>query len=99
MSLLVSYFIIPLAIFLLLINIYFRLKIARQFKSLSKKNIDIHPKILLNRKQRISYFKKFHPSNVNELQAFATNLDRLIIFVIVGFTLILFSFLYLYFNR
>lgn len=99
MSLLVSYFIIPLAIYLLLINIYFRLKITRQYKSLAKQNIDIHPKVLLDRKRRMDYFKKFHPLHVDELQGFATNLDKLIILVIVGFTLILLSFLYLYFNR
>jgi len=57
------------------------------------------PKILLKKNERTGYFNKNYPQHSEELQLFAKSLDRLVIFVISGFVLILFSFLYLYFNQ
>lgn len=99
MSLIVSYLVIPLVFLMLAVNVYFRVRMIKQYKALTKKQIDVHPKVFFNKKKRASYFDQYHPKHKAELNAFSESLDNLIKFVFIGFVLILLCFCYLYFNR
>ncbi len=95
----VSYFVIPLVLLLLLVNVYFRVILVKQFKFLKEQNIDIDPKILMDKQRREAYFSKHYPQHKDRLDAFSLALTKLIRYVVIGFLLILVSFLYIYFSR
>lgn len=99
MPLVVSYFVIPLVFLLLLVNVYFRVILVRQFKFLKEQNIQIDPKVLMKKEQREAYFAKHYPQHNDRLTAFSLALTKLIRYVVIGFLLILISFLYIYFSR
>jgi len=99
MSLILSYFIIPLVILLLLVNVYFRVKIIKKYNFLRTKNIQIGPKDLMNKTKRDAYIATAQPEYAAELEAFASNLNTLVKMVIGGFILILIGFAFIYFNQ
>jgi len=99
MPILVSYFIIPLVFLMLAVNVYFRVKMTKQFKALDKKGIEVAPKVFWSKKKRTAYFEKNHPQHIKELNEFSESMDMLIKLVVIGFLLILISFCYLYFNQ
>jgi len=97
MSVVVSSLVIPLAVLLLLVNIYFRLKIIKRFQALAKKNIRLEPKYFYNKEARAQYLKQ--SKHKDELEDFYSTLDKLLRIVLIAFTLILGLFLYQYFNQ
>lgn len=99
MPIVLTYLIIPLLFLMLAVNVYFRVKMIKQFKALEKKNIQVDPKVFLNKKKREVYFQKHHPQHKVQLTEFSDSMDKLIKIVVAGFLIILISFCYLYFNQ
>lgn len=99
MSLVFSYFIIPVVVLLLLVNVYFRVKIIKKYNFLRNKNIQLAPKDLMNKTKREAYIAANQPEYAEELTAFASNLNTLVKMVIGGFVLILIGFAFIYFNQ
>ena len=99
MSLVLSYFIIPVVVLLLLVNVYFRVKIIKKYNFLRNKNIQIGPKDLMNKTKREAYISATQPEYAEELDAFASNLNTLVRLVVGGFLLILVGFTFIYFNQ
>ena len=90
--------IISLVLFFLSVNVYLRIVIIKQYKGLRDKGLYLDSSVIFNKKKRSTYIAEHHPNNVEELEKFSNNLDKLIKYVIVGFLLILSCFLYSYIN-
>jgi len=99
MSLFFSYLILPLTIFLVSINIYFRLKIIKNYKYLSKKNPNIEPGLIFDKSKDEAFINEHYPENAAELIAFTKHIKKLILVCILGFAVILSIFLYVYFSK
>jgi len=99
MSLILSYFIIPLVVLMLLVNVYFRVKIIKKYKTLRDKNIQIGPRELMKKSTREAYISSVQPEYAEELESFAASLNNLVKIVIGGFLLILIGFAFIYFNQ
>ena len=84
---------------MLLVNVFFRVKIIKKYNFLRDKNIQIGPKDLMKKATREAYIAKVQPEYAAELEEFASSLNTLVRIVAGGFLLILAGFAYVYFNQ
>lgn len=84
---------------ILAINVYMRVVIIKKYKLLKNKGISIDPKLLLKKEERRRYIAENYPEHETELESFSEKLNILLILVVIGFLMMLLSFLYVYFNR
>ena len=89
MSQVLSYLIIPLVLLMVILNVYFRLKIIKLYKSLAKKNIYLDPKILLKKQALEEYVDTTYPQHADEINTFSRHLRTLMYVGIGGFLIIL----------
>lgn len=91
--------IIGIVLFFLLVNVYLRTVIIRKYKKLRDKGLYFEPGVLMNKGKRTAYIQENHPDHAAELEDFATSLNRLLRYVILGFLLLLSCFLYIYVKK
>ena len=99
MSVFLSYLIIPIILLTLVLNGYFRLKIIKNYKNLSRKNANIEPGLIFNKSKDEAFIRKHYPQEAEEILAFSKHIKTMITIASVGFLLILIIFLIVYFTK
>lgn len=99
MSVFLSYLIIPIILLTLVLNGYFRLKIIKNYKKLSRKNAKIEPGLIFSKTKDEAFIRKHYPEEADQIIAFSKHIKTMIIIASVGFLLILFIFLFVYFTK
>lgn len=84
---------------MLVLNGYFRLKIIRNYKKLSKKNSKIEPGLIFNKSKDEAFIRKHYPQEADEIIAFSKHIKTMITIAVIGFLLILIIFLIVYFTK
>ena len=80
---------VVLIVFLLLLNVIFRIKIIKKYKALSNKQISIDPKLMFDKKALQQYVQKNYPQHYKEIFDFRSWMNNLLIMVIGGLLLII----------
>lgn len=91
--------VLPLALVLIGINIYYRLRIMRGFGELNKKGIRLKPKDLLSYESRQALIKDHYPQHKVEINRLAQSMGRSFKLIFMTFLLMIAAFLFTYFNR
>lgn len=83
---------------MVIVNIYFRVKIVRSYKTLRDKQVELAPGMLFNKSKAEKFLRKNYPKDAEDVISFIGHLRRLIVFSLLGFILILVIFLFINFN-
>ena len=98
MSFYLSKLMVPIIIFIIVINLFLRFKIIKSYRVLAKKDIYVDPKLLLDRKKLESFIKANHPEHHNDIINFKKQLNILAILAAAGLLAILIIFLIVHSN-
>lgn len=88
-----SHLLIAIVLFLLVLNVIFRLRIIRKYRALSNKQINIEPGLLFDRKKMHRYAKENYPQYIDEIEDFRQSLSNLLQLGIWGLLCIVIIFL------
>lgn len=88
-----SHLLVAIVLFLLIVNVIFRLKILRKYNKLSNKQINIEPGLLFDRKKMKAYTEKHYPEYAEEIEDFRKSLNALMQLGIWGLLIIVVVFL------
>lgn len=92
-----SYLIVAIVLFLLILNVIFRIKIIKKYKALSNKNINIDPKLMFDKAQLESYVRKYYPEHEADILDLRRWMNNLLYMGIAGLLLIISVYLILKF--
>lgn|GEM_PF-3879539 len=98
MSLYLSKLLVPIIIFIIVINLFLRLKIIKSYRQLAKKDIYVDPKLLLDKKKLESFIEANHPEHHKDIITFKKQLNTLAIIAVSGLLSILIIFLIVHSN-
>ena len=88
-----SHLLVAIVLFLLIVNVIFRLKILRKYNKLNNKQINVKPGLLFDRKKMKAYAEKHYPEYAEEIEDFRKSLNALIQLGIWGLLIIVVVFL------
>lgn len=91
--------VLPLALVLIGINIYFRLRIMRGFGDLNKKGVQLNPRDLLSEESRNSLINDRYPQYKEEINQLAHNMGLSFKLILSTFLVMIAVFLFTYFNK
>ena len=99
MSIWLTYLVIPIMLFLVVMNVYFRVNVIKNYNKLRATNPDLEPGLIFQKKKDASFIRQNYPDIAEELIGFSKHLRRLIFLGIIGFLIILSIFLCVYFLK
>lgn len=88
-----SHLLIAIVLFLLIVNVIFRVRIIKKYKALSNKEVNIEAGLLFDRNKLNDYAEKNYPQYINEIEDFRRSLNNLLKLGIWGLLCIVVIFL------
>lgn len=98
MSAVLTKLMVPIFLFVLIINFYLRFRILKTYQKLNKADINIDPKIMFDKEKVEKFIKTNHPDHHKDILQFKTQLRNLIYLAAGGLLAILIIFLIVHQN-
>ena len=91
--------VLPLALVLVGVNLYFRLRIMRGFRELNQKGVKLNPQNILSEESRKSLINDQYPQHKEAINRLARNMGLSFKLILMTFVIMILVFLITYFKQ